>query len=374
MTPLISHQFSIDDGDQAMTLLTSQGDSLGILLRYPSEAAAESTVVAISRSDSVLVEPTPGRVAIIGAGNYAGRTLIPAFRSAGAKLQTLVSESGVSAFHFARKHGFQEATTEVDAALADSVDTVVIATRHNTHAELVINALHAGKHVYCEKPLCLTLTELEQIEAITKERPALGLVVGFNRRRAALIKKMTELLKPISEPKSVVMTINAGAIPSNHWTQDPVVGGGRIIGEACHFVDLARYLIGAPISGASVITHDSSRESLVAQDKAVISLNFADGSIASINYLADGHRGFPKERIEVFTAGKILQLNNFISLKGWGWKSFNGTRKFRQDKGVEAFVAETLNAIRSGGSMPISLEEILEVSRTSILLSEQASK
>jgi predicted dehydrogenase len=301
--------------------------------------------------------------AFIGAGNYAGRVLIPAFKAAGAQLHAVVSAGGVSAAHLGGKHGFAAASTDAAAVLADPAVTVaVIATRHNDHAPQVLAALRAGKHVFCEKPLCLTLDELAQIEDAAG---ASLLMVGFNRRFAPHVVTMKAMLATTPGPKAFVMTVNAGAVPSDHWTQDQKVGGGRIVGEACHFIDLLRHL-----AGAAIVRHSTARLGLAGAtadaDSATIFLEFADGSAGTIHYLANGERGFPKERLEVFAAGRILQLDNFRNLRAWGWPGFSGKRLWRQDKGQAACVKAFVEAVRGSGASPIALEEILEVSRISI--------
>jgi predicted dehydrogenase len=246
------------------------------------------------------------------------------------------------------------------------VDTVVVATRHDAHARQVLAALQAGKHVFCEKPLCLTLDELAQIEAEARARPAQALMVGFNRRFSPQVVRMKQLLAGVAEPKSFVMTVNAGAIPPDHWTQDLAVGGGRIVGEGCHFIDLLRHLAGAPIVRHSAVALGRHPGMAVTSDKAAITLAFADGSVGSIHYLANGDKGFPKERVEVFCAGRVLQLDNFRKLRGWGWKGFSRMNLWRQDKGQAACAGAFVAAVKHGGPAPIPLEEILEVSRVSI--------
>lgn len=366
VAPLISHRFALEKAEDAFALLTSETPSLGILLEYQPNHAPERLA---KRTVPIAPAPQPGKasVAFLGAGNYAGRVLIPAFKAAGAKLRTVVSGAGVSAVHFGAKHGFAEASTDDALVLEDkNVDTIVIATRHDVHARQVLGALRAGKHVFCEKPLCLTLEELAAIEAEGVARPSQLLMVGFNRRFAPHVVKIKSLLAPITEPKSFVMTVNAGDIPPNHWTQDPTVGGGRIIGEGCHFIDLLRYLAGAQIVGHHTIALGSQPGVTVRDDKASISLTFADGSTGVIHYLANGHKGFPKERLEIFVAGRVLQLDNFRKLRGWGWKGFSEASLWRQDKGQAACAAAFVNAVREGKSAPIPLDEILEVSRVTI--------
>lgn len=367
VAPLISHRFPIDEGDKAMALLTSNEASLGILLTYPQVDVALSPV----RRVVLGARPVKGKgvVGFLGAGNYAGRILIPAFKSTGARLHTVVSGGGVSAVYFGKKFGFAEAATESSEVLNNpDIDTVVIATRHDVHAGQVLAALRAGKHVFCEKPLCLTLAELSEIEAEVQKRPEQHLMVGFNRRFAPQVIKMKRLLDTIDQPKSVIITVNAGEIPPEHWTQDPAVGGGRIIGEACHFIDLARHLVGSPIVAQHVIALGRHPALAVQNDKVSITLQFAGGSVAAIHYLANGNKGFPKERIEVFVAGRVLQLDNFLKLRGWGWPGFAKMNLWRQDKGQKACAEAFVKTVAEGGAVPIPFEEILEVSRVSIQL------
>ncbi|GAA4226574.1 putative dehydrogenase/threonine dehydrogenase-like Zn-dependent dehydrogenase [Sagittula marina] len=378
MDPLITHRFAIEDGAQAMDLLASGEPSLGILLSYPEGdlATPPARRVQLTGSGAGPVKSgfvTPGKanVAFLGAGNYAGRTLIPAFKAAGATLSTVVSAGGVSAVHFGKKHGIAEAATEAGPVMDDpAIDTVVIGTRHNAHAGQVLTALRAGKHIYCEKPLCLTLNELSEIADEARARPEQLLMVGFNRRFAPHVVKMKELLAPIEAPKSFIMTVNAGDIPADHWTQDPEVGGRRIIGEGCHFIDLLRHLAGAPIIKARAICLGDHPAQAIRDDKAVITLMFEDGSTGVINYLANGHKAVAKERLEVFAAGRVLQLDNFLRLTGHGFDGFKGLRQWKQDKGQFACPQAFVAAIRNGGPAPVKLDEILESSRVSIELGQ----
>jgi predicted dehydrogenase len=370
VAPLISHRFNLSDTEHAFALLTSDEPSLGIMLRYAEDAEADARValrsVTMTQSESTAAAENPG-VAFLGAGNYAGRVLMPAFRAGGARLRTAVSGGGFSAVHFARKHGFDQASTDPDAILADpAVDAVVIATRHDAHARQVLAALRAGKHVFCEKPLCLSLEELAEIEDEALARTGQALMVGFNRRFAPLIVRAEALLRPISAPKAMIMTVNAGAIPTDHWTQDPAIGGGRIIGEACHFVDLLRFFARAPIETVRAMPLGRPEQRSACPDNATIQLGFADGSTGTIHYLANGDRRFPKERLELFAGGKILRLDNFRLLEGWGFGGFSRKRSWKQDKGQQACAQAFLDAIRHGGVSPIPLADILEVSRASI--------
>jgi predicted dehydrogenase len=371
VAPLVSHRFTIDDAEAAYSLLASDEPSLGIVLGYPEDDSDAGVARTIPLST-----PRPGAsaaLAVLGAGNYASRTLIPAFMAAGATPRVIVSANGANAAFFGRKFGFEAASSDSPAAIANpAVDTVVIGTRHDSHARLTLESLRAGKHVFCEKPLCLTLEELTEIEAEAEGRPDQLLMVGFNRRFAPHVVKIKELLASVQEPKAFIMTVNAGAIPADHWTQDSLTGGGRIVGEACHFIDLLRHLAGAEIVALDALSMGPHPAVAVTDDKTVISMRFADGSIGTVHYLANGDRGFPKERLEIFAVGRTLQLDNFLKLRAWGWPGFRGMRLRRQDKGarqcVEAFVA----AIRNGGPSPIPRDEVLEVARYSIAAAQAA--
>ena len=362
--PLVSHRFAIDDADKAYELVGGSAPSLGILLQYPT---AEQNPDEILRRTTVQLEPpstVTGKavVAFIGSGNYAARVLIPAFKRSGARLKVVASSGGLSSTQVGRKFGFEQTSTDAEGAFSDrQVNTVVIATRHDSHARLVCAALRAGKHVFVEKPLALTVDELAEIEAALVERPDLQLMVGFNRRFAPHVKKIKALLNGVKSPRAFVMTVNAGAIPAEHWTQDPAVGGGRIVGEACHFIDLLRFL-----AGASITHHSSTRMQTDAGDTASLQLGFADGSIGTIHYLANGNKSFPKERLEVFTGGRVLQLDNFRTLSGYGWPDFSRMRLWRQDKGQADCVAAFLDAVEKGGEAPIALNELIEVSRVAL--------
>ncbi len=376
--PLITHRFDVDEAAGAYDLLASGEPSLGILIRYPegpkgqlsklTSRTVKLSAGAVAQATDAAVAPVIG---FIGAGNYASRVLIPAFESAGVKPHTLVTLGGVSATHYGRRFGFDTASTDPQTVLDDpSVNAVVIATRHDTHAGYVQSALKAGKNVFVEKPLCLTSDELDEIHGVLEEAAMAGpvplLMVGFNRRFAPQVQKIKALLDGVAVPKSFVMTVNAGAIQADHWTQDPIVGGGRIVGEACHFIDLLRYLAGSPITGSARMSMDSPHD-----DTASLQLSFADGSIGTVHYFANGSKAYPKERLEVYCAGRVLRLDNFRRLRGFGWPAFKQMNLWRQDKGQRACAAAFVEAIR-GGEAPIPLEEILEVSRVTIELAARS--
>lgn len=371
--PLISHRFPLDRAPAAYEIVTGSEPSLGILLDYGTAGESDERVV---RQRTVCLRPAPaessGKAAVgfIGSGNYAGAVLVPAFREAGARLVSVASSAGVSGLHVGRKFGFEKTTTDVAELLQDAtINAVVIATRHDTHAGLVCRALQAGKHVFVEKPLALSRQELDDIGAarnasIEAGKPA-TVMVGFNRRFAPQIRKMKNLLEGVAGPKAFVMTVNAGAIPAGHWTQDRQTGGGRIVGEACHFVDLLRYLAAAPVE-----KHGVAMMASPTGDTVTITLTFADGSVGSIHYFANGSKSFPKERLEVFSGGRILQLDNFRRLRGFGWPGFRKMNLWRQDKGQKACAAAFVRAVEQGGAAPIPFEELLQVGKITIGIAE----
>jgi len=368
--PLVSHRFQINDALAAYDVVGGSEPSLGIVLCYPEVAARQPALQRFVELRPSSGTSGTGAVSFLGAGNYATAVLIKAFREAGATLRTVASSGGVTGLHAGRKFGFQQTTTDSASLFSDSgTDAVVITTRHDSHAGFVLEAIQAGKHVFVEKPLCLTLEEVDRIEAAMKAsaRP-ITLMVGFNRRFAPQVQRMRSLLRAASGPKSFVMTVNAGAIPSDHWTQDAEQGGGRIIGEGCHFIDLLRHLADAPIQE----WHRSTMQSPTA-DTTSFTLRFANGSIGTVHYFANGCKAFPKERLEVFAGGAVLQLDNFRKLRGFGWRGFKRMNLWSQDKGQRACASAFLAAIRGQSEAPIPLSEILEVARASIQISHDRS-
>lgn len=369
---LVSHRFELARVEDAYALVAGAGPSLGIVLEYPADAQAgpPARTVALGAAPAPATKPAAGEAVIgfIGAGNYAGAVLIPAFNATGARLRTLASAGGVSSVHSGRKFGFEQATTDTEALLRDeATNIVVVSTRHDSHARYVLAARAQGKHVFVEKPLCLTRDELQQIAQAYAPADAPLLMVGFNRRFAPQVQRMQALLAGAPGPKAFVMSVNAGAIPASHWTQDRAVGGGRLIGEGCHFIDLLRFLAASQIERSElVVMGDATRDSVT------ITLTFADGSIGTVHYLANGVKSFPKERLEVFAAGRVLQLDNFRRLTGYGWPGFAKMNLWRQDKGQNACAAAFVQAVRQGRPSPVPLAELLEVARVSIELAERA--
>jgi predicted dehydrogenase/threonine dehydrogenase-like Zn-dependent dehydrogenase len=379
--PLITHRFAFDSVPAAYDLLaTGKEPYLGILIEYRVVDPAvlrQTTVVLDSRTTRTTKEEEGPGVSFVGAGNYAGRVLISAFAAGGARLRGIASSGGVTASHYGRKYNFARATSDSNSLIgSEDSDAIVIATRHDSHSRFVVQALAAGKHVFVEKPLAITLAQVEAIaDAWSSSGPSGSrplVMVGFNRRFAPQVQQMKTLLAGLHEPKTFVMTVNAGAIPLNHWTQDPNIGGGRIVGEGCHFIDLMRFLAGHRIVEARVQALGGGANGSKRDDVSIISMAFADGSLGTINYLANGHKDVPKERLEVFCAGRILQLDNFRKLQTFGWGRSKTQKLWRQDKGQNACARAFIDAVKKGGAAPIAFDEILEVARVSIALGEAA--
>ncbi|MCP3669440.1 MAG: zinc-binding dehydrogenase [Gammaproteobacteria bacterium] len=362
--PLISHRLPFLEAKEAYDVV-SNGAPLGILLEFADQDEAElrQSKVQITHKPTTA---SKAKIGFIGAGNYATHVLIPAFAKTSAELMSVSSNTGISGVHVAKKFEISEATTDTAGLISDdSNNTLVITTRHDSHAGFVQDALEVGKNVFVEKPLAITRDQLQGISESYEQSQAnetgARIMVGFNRRFAPQVVKMKQLLESTPEAKAFVMTVNAGGIPADHWTQDRSIGGGRIIGEGCHFVDLLRFLAGAPIISVQAMKMGSVPGMAVSDDKVSINLLFADGSFGTVHYLANGHKSFPKERLEVFCGGAILQLDNFRKLQGYNWPDFKKMNLLQQDKGNSACAAAFVDAIENGEPSPIPFEEIVEV-------------
>ena len=373
VAPLITHRFPIERAPEAYDVISGTAPSLGVVLTYPDRGGAalsrESRTISRGASSPSHAAPAAGgsraTVAVIGAGNFAVRTLLPVLRQAGVRLHTIASGAGTSGAIAGEKFGFERATTDLDTIWESSeIDTVFVLTRHDSHVPLALRALRAGKHVFVEKPLALHEGELDEI-AGEVDRSGRLLMVGFNRRFAPLAVELRAKLAGRAGPLAMVITVNAGAIPAGHWTRDAEQGGGRIVGEGCHFIDLARFLAASPIADASVLCARDRAGSAV-NDIAHLSLAFADGSTAVVHYLSNGSRAFPKERVECFWDGRTVAIDNWRRLLSYEGAMPWNERARRMDKGHAAEISAWLDALRTGGPAPIPLEELLEVSRWAI--------
>ena len=357
---LITHRFPLENVGASYELLSRPDSSLGILLQYSGISDSSQRTIALNSDPFVELSATSNKpqLSIIGTGNYARRILIPSFAQAGANFYSIISSSGSGTVQLGRKFGFSQASTDLSSLLGErSCNAVVIATRHDSHARLVGDFLSAGKHVFVEKPLCLSSDELCSVEKAFTGKHLL--MVGFNRRFAPLVKPLKDELAKYTSPKAFVYYCNAGNIPEEHWIQDPQVGGGRLLGEACHFVDLLRFLASSPIEDLRLV---SAADRKPCPDTFSLQIRFEDGSIGTVHYFSNGSKSFPKERLEVFVDGRVLQLDNYRKLKAWGIPGFR-TRRSSQDKGQVACCAAFLKAIEIGGAPPIPMDEIFEVQR-----------
>jgi predicted dehydrogenase len=366
--PLISHRFAIDRAEDAYQLIQDGKEPyLGILLEYP-DAERRSSV----RRIELRAPHTEGTIGFgcLGAGNFARTLLLPALARVGKfRPVVLCSAGGVSAAHTGDKFGFETATTDEAEVFRDpKVQAVFILTRHDQHARQVAECLRAGKHVFTEKPLCLTAEELEEIECTLAETavPPL-LMVGFNRRFSPAAAAVRDFFGDWRGPRTVSVRFNAGALPAEHWTQCEAVGGGRLIGEACHGIDLATALAGSPPVRVFAESVGGPDAPAVSDDQCFITLRHANGSVSSVAYLAGGDRSCPKERVEVFGGGRVAVIDDFRTVHTWQGGRARRLHGWRQEKGHREELQAFASALTSGGPAPISWDELRAVTLASIL-------
>ncbi|MEN4011211.1 MAG: bi-domain-containing oxidoreductase [Bellilinea sp.] len=365
--PLITHRFPIEQAEEAYRVITGKSGQpfLGVLLTYPqTESEQRERKIALKTA----AQPAAGQpgLGVLGAGNYATAVFLPGVAKTGGVTPVgIATGGGLSARHAAQRFGYEFASSdEADILNDERIRMVAILTRHNQHARQVAACFAAGKHVFCEKPLALNVGELETIKTTLENHPDCLLMVGFNRRFAPLTCQMTEFFGKRSEPMAVNYRVNAGYIPLNHWVHDVHQGGGRIIGEGCHFIDYLTFIIGEPpvtVRAYGIPDGDRYRE-----DNVVMTFTFSDGSLGTVSYLANGDKSFPKERVEVFCGSRVAVLDDFRSLELVN----NGQRKrmtspLRQDKGHQAAWQAFLRAVKNGGEPPIPYAHLLGVTQAS---------
>jgi hypothetical protein len=388
VSPLITDRLPFEDAQKAYARISGDSSTLGVVLKYSGQPETGQTVTIIqkpSKPESACV------AAMIGAGNFAKMTMGPALAKTTARLKYVSARTnGAAARHIADKYNFENATTDIDTIWNDpEVNTVFITTSHNSHAALVKKALESGKHVFVEKPLCLTREELDSIvetynavssslnpgrnsTAKTFHRAGLkpttcdlkpSLIVGFNRRFSPHIQKIKQLLAGRGEPLAMNFTCNAGIIPPDVWVHDPEVGGGRIIGEACHFIDLLSYIAESPV--VSVAAFQMEKGVAVQEDKMSIVLRFEDGSIGTVNYFGNGSKQYPKETMEIFSDGRVLRMDNFRKTEGYGFGKFKSFKTRAQDKGHGVQFGAFVDKVTQGGEPLISMNELVNVTLAS---------
>ncbi len=356
--PLITEQVQLADFQKIYGSL-GQGSSIASLLEYPIET---NTSPAINLN-SFGALPDGNGLAIIGAGNFTKMTMMPVLHKLKANLKVIVSSGGVSGTFLAKKYGVATSSTSYEETLKDaSIKAVIITTQHNMHANMAIMALEAGKHVFIEKPLAINQLELNTILQVY-QRQKLSITVGFNRRFAPMSVKIKQLLQGTAEPLNIIMNFNAGAIPTNHWTQNMQIGGGRIIGEACHFLDLFVYFTGYKIQ--EVIAQSQGIHTAANSDNVSLILKSERGDLGVINYFANGNKSYSKERIEVYSQGRTIIMDNFRKMEAYGFKGFTKMSS-TQDKGHLNQFASYLKFINEGGEPPIPFPDLINVTQASL--------
>jgi len=367
--PLITHRYEIENAASAYELIAGkmQQPYLGVIIQYPADQRTESRRFELAGRQAEPSSASAVRVGLLGAGNFARGVLIPAMRQSGAELIGICAAKGVSAQSAAKKFRFVFCTTDEEQIYSDdSINAVVIATRHNLHAAQVIRALESSKHVFCEKPLCLTEEELDAIHAAYARASGCRLMVGFNRRFAPMIQQMRAFLVQADCPFTMHYRVNAGTLSANHWVNDPDQGGGRILGEMCHFVDLLSFICtSSPISVQAKGTPSTGGQDVTA------TVAFENGSIGTITYVCNGDRAFSKERIEVFRGGAVVALDDFRQLdliRHGRKKTFHS--RLRKDKGHKSEWLAFADCIASGGPAPIAFEDIVASTLATIRIAE----
>lgn len=353
LSSLISHTFSLEDAPRAYDMILDRKEPFaGILIQYEEEAELKCKVELNNQT----YKPEEANVGFIGAGSFAQGTLMPNMKGY-CNFVGIATGRGTTAKYVGDKYGFNYLAESADEIVKDNeINTVFITTRHNLHAVNVLKAIQNNKNVFVEKPLAMNEEELSEIkdayEAANLKGNPKQVMVGFNRRFAPAVQDLKKLFLP-EQMKSIAIRVNSGVMPVDHWVNDPEIGGGRIIGEGCHFIDLAMFLADSPIVSVSA---DATQDANNLNNTVVINLKMKNGSIASINYFANGNKAVPKEQIEVFSGGTIVQINDFRSLKTFGNKS--KTIKYKgQDKGHANGVQTFLKSISKGQPCPIPFEE-----------------
>ncbi|TPE39982.1 bi-domain-containing oxidoreductase [Pontibacter mangrovi] len=358
VTPLITERVPLAEYEQIYGNMSSSGSIASILVYEDKNQTPERVVNLLTNSFS----DQKGVLGIIGAGNFTSAMILPSLKKANASIKYIASSGGLSSTTLAKKYGIANTTTDYKQLLLDpEVDLVLVTTRHNMHASMVVEALQADKHVFVEKPLALNEQELSEIiGAYSLKKKTIN--VGFNRRFAPLAAKMKKLVGNSDTPINIVATINAGFIPADSWVQDMETGGGRIIGEACHFIDLCSYLAGSMVKLVCMNAMGVNPEENT--DNATILLQYENGTNAVINYFANGSKAYAKERVEVYSQEKTLVLDNWRSLKGYGFKGFSSASS-GQDKGHANQFSLLVENVRNGGEAIIPMDEIVNTTLAS---------
>ncbi|GAB4491962.1 MAG: bi-domain-containing oxidoreductase [Anaerolineales bacterium] len=376
--PLITHRFPIEQAAEAYEIITGKKKEpfLGVLLTYPGTQGDRETGTSLPvylPTSARAPQTATVKLGVLGAGLYANATLLPALKKVkDVELVGIASAGGLHAAHSGKKFGFRYACSADEQILDDpNINTVAILTRHDSHADLAVRALKAGKHVFVEKPLAVNSEQLSVISHQLLLTDNCLLTTGFNRRFAPLAAQLAAHFANRTESLYLHYRVNAGYIPLNHWTHDPEQGGGRIIGEACHFIDFLTFLVGAPpvaVSAAALPDGGKYRE-----DNVSMTFTFADGSLGVVDYLANGDKSFPKERVEVFCGGSVAVLDDFRALEMVREGKKKTVKLWSQDKGHVNEMQALVSAIRSGQA-PIPYEQLIGVTKASFAAVESIRK
>ena len=366
--PLISHHYAISDAPKAYETVQSDHAALGVVLDFPGEVERNPRwVMPMLGSNVSEAKASSGGavVGVIGAGNFSKMTLLPAVRKTSAQIRYIAAHTNAaSAQHLAKKFSAQQAVTDYRLMLEDpGVNAVLVSVRHHLHAKLTCEALAAEKHVFVEKPLGMDPQEVRQVVAAAQQAQGLQVTVGFNRRFSPHTQAMKRLLQGRGEPLAMTMTVNAGHIPPEVWVHDPKQGGGRIVGEACHFIDLLSFLADSPV--CSVAAHQVGEGVSTQEDKMSISLGFEDGSVGTVNYFANGAKSYPKETLEVYSDRRVLRMDNFRRTTGYGFKGFKKFKTARQDKGHVAEFAAWVEQVVQGEKSVVPLPDAVNATLAS---------
>jgi len=359
---LTTHRFSITEADRAYQLISGelQEPNLGVVLNYDPGAEVVRRVPLgpqVRKSEKSIV------LGVIGAGGYVPAMLLPHFKTEGVEFRSIATASGISAHDVGKRFGFAYAVSTAEEVLDEpTVNLVVIGTRHDTHAALARAALEYDKHVFVEKPLALNDDQLESVLEVA-ESSTCKLMVGFNRRFSPLAQRAKEFFHSRDTPLSILYRVNAGRIPKEHWTQNADEGGGRIVGEVCHFIDLMQYLTGAPPVSLFAESISAKSSKIVDADSVFITLRFADGSNGSVAYLAEGDKGLAKERVEIFGGGRVFVLDDFRRATLYKDGREEQVTLKVQDKGQQEQVRAVCASVLQGGAVPISLDELATTTR-----------
>jgi predicted dehydrogenase/threonine dehydrogenase-like Zn-dependent dehydrogenase len=370
---LITHRFSIDEGERAYQLIAGeiQEPYLGIILQYDTERELERRIeIKRAAKSAAVTKASAVRVGMIGAGVYAQGMLLPHYKAAGVDFRAITTASGVTARDIAERYGFSYCAASADDIIDDEeVNLVIVATRHNLHAELARRALLKGKHVFLEKPLALNDEELESLLDAAADADG-QLMVGFNRRFSPSALAAHAFFGNRQAPLSISYRVNAGRITKSHWTQDPLEGGGRIIGEVCHFIDLMQYLTGALTTRVYAESIASRNQEITDEDNVFITLRFADGSNGSIAYIAEGDKAMPKERVEIFCEGKSFVIDDYRSTTSFSNGRVENTKPRQQDKGQANETRAVCEVVLTGRQAPIRLDDLAATTRATFRIRE----